>query len=137
MSLLLWLENGQQLSSSFLPHEPRQSHLWARRRRINSEHQLLATVAVGFVKTRFILVATSLFERIEWWSLLLTSIAGMIFLLAGLGMGLIVIWLWRTSAIFFFRRRRPRSEPSQMLVVRRLLLSGLTGVSFQLRGAVE
>ena len=136
MSLLL--ENGQQLSSSFIPHEPRRSHLWARRRRINSEHQLLATVAVGFVKTRFILVATSLFERIEWWSLLLTSIAGMIFLLAGLGMGLIVIWLWRTSAIFFFfRRRRLRSEPPQMLVVRRLLLSGLTGVSFQLRGAVE
>ncbi|EEF43294.1 sugar transporter, putative [Ricinus communis] len=53
--------------------------------------KLLATVAVGFVKTIFILVATFLLDRIGRRPLLLSSVAGMIFSLATLGFSLTVI----------------------------------------------
>ncbi|XP_012069681.2 putative polyol transporter 1 [Jatropha curcas] len=53
--------------------------------------KLLATVAVGFVKTMFILVATFLLDRIGRRPLLLTSVAGMIFSLATLGFSLTII----------------------------------------------
>ena len=52
---------------------------------------LLATVAVGFVKTIFILTATFLLDRIGRRPLLLTSVAGMIFSLGTLGFALTVI----------------------------------------------
>ncbi|GLT98071.1 hypothetical protein SLE2022_155950 [Rubroshorea leprosula] len=54
-------------------------------------HKLLATIAVGFVKTMFILVATFLLDRVGRRPLLLTSVAGMIISLATLAMGLTVI----------------------------------------------
>ncbi|KAJ9704832.1 hypothetical protein PVL29_003062 [Vitis rotundifolia] len=57
----------------------------------NDNDKLLATVAVGFVRTGFVLVATYLLDRIGRRPLLLTSVAGMIFSLAALGMGLTVI----------------------------------------------
>ena len=57
----------------------------------DDQMQLLATVAVGFVKTCFILVATFLLDRIGRRPLLLSSVVGMIFSLAALGMGLMVI----------------------------------------------
>ncbi|KAJ0010171.1 hypothetical protein Pint_34601 [Pistacia integerrima] len=53
--------------------------------------KLLATVAVGFVKTLFILVATFLLDRIGRRPLLLSSVAGMILSLATLGFSLTVI----------------------------------------------
>ncbi|KAJ3672975.1 hypothetical protein LUZ60_006349 [Juncus effusus] len=53
--------------------------------------KLGATVAVGFVKTLFILVATFLLDRIGRRPLLLTSVGGMIGSLAGLGLGLTVV----------------------------------------------
>ncbi|KAF8409939.1 hypothetical protein HHK36_002458 [Tetracentron sinense] len=52
---------------------------------------LLATVAVGFTKTAFILVATFLLDRIGRRPLLLSSVAGMILSLAGLGFSLTII----------------------------------------------
>ncbi|KAJ0009763.1 hypothetical protein Pint_34599 [Pistacia integerrima] len=52
---------------------------------------LLATVAVGFVKTLFILVATFLLDRIGRRPLLLSSVAGMILSLATVGFSLTVI----------------------------------------------
>ncbi|KAL9269002.1 Polyol transporter 5-like protein [Drosera capensis] len=59
---------------------------------ITSDNQkLLATVAVGFVKTMFILVATFLLDRTGRRPLLLTSVGGMIFSLATLGTALTVI----------------------------------------------
>lgn len=57
----------------------------------NKDMILLATVAVGFVKTVFILVATFLLDRIGRRPLLLTSVAGMIISLGSLGMSLTVI----------------------------------------------
>uniref|UniRef100_A0A5B6Z4S1 Putative Polyol transporter 5 n=1 Tax=Davidia involucrata TaxID=16924 RepID=A0A5B6Z4S1_DAVIN len=54
-------------------------------------HKLLATMAVGFVKTLFILVATFLLDRIGRRRLLLSSVAGMIISLMGLGLGLTII----------------------------------------------
>ena len=57
----------------------------------DDQMQLLATVAVGFVKTCFILVATFLLDKIGRRPLLLSSVVGMIFSLAALGMGLMVI----------------------------------------------
>ncbi|GLT52250.1 hypothetical protein SLA2020_255980 [Shorea laevis] len=57
----------------------------------SSTPQLLATIAVGFVKTIFILVATFLLDRVGRRPLLLTSVAGMIISLATLAMGLTVI----------------------------------------------
>ncbi|XP_044490997.1 putative polyol transporter 1 [Mangifera indica] len=53
--------------------------------------KLLATVAVGFVKTIFILVATFLLDRIGRRPLLLSSVGGMIASLAALGLSLTVI----------------------------------------------
>ncbi|KAL5562622.1 hypothetical protein UlMin_032369 [Ulmus minor] len=57
----------------------------------SSEHQLLATVAVGFVKTIFILVATFLLDRIGRRVLLLSSVGGMIVTLGCLSVGLTFI----------------------------------------------
>ncbi|KAG7035098.1 Polyol transporter 5 [Cucurbita argyrosperma subsp. argyrosperma] len=57
----------------------------------SSNEKLLATVAVGVVKTLFILVATFLLDRIGRRPLLLTSVAGMILSLTTLGMALTVI----------------------------------------------
>ncbi|XP_044507400.1 polyol transporter 5-like [Mangifera indica] len=53
--------------------------------------KLLATVAVGFVKTIFILVATFLLDRIGRRPLLLSSVGGMILSLATLGFSLTII----------------------------------------------
>ncbi|XP_048336907.2 polyol transporter 5 [Ziziphus jujuba] len=53
--------------------------------------KLLATMAVGFAKTIFILVATFLLDRIGRRPLLLSSVAGMIFSLATLGVTLTII----------------------------------------------
>ncbi|CAI0380447.1 unnamed protein product [Linum tenue] len=56
-----------------------------------NNEKLLATVAVGVVKTTFILVATFLLDRVGRRPLLLGSFAGMITSLATLGMSLTVI----------------------------------------------
>ncbi|KAI3803663.1 hypothetical protein L1987_31822 [Smallanthus sonchifolius] len=53
--------------------------------------QLLATIAVGFVKTTFILVATFLLDKIGRRPLLLSSIIGMIVSLMSLGIVLTII----------------------------------------------
>ncbi|XP_057963743.1 polyol transporter 5-like [Malania oleifera] len=53
--------------------------------------KLLATIAVGFVKTVFILVATFLLDKVGRRPLLLSSVGGMIASLAALGFGLTVI----------------------------------------------
>ncbi|KAL6497768.1 Polyol transporter 5 [Orobanche hederae] len=53
--------------------------------------KLLATMAVGFTKTIFILVATFLLDRIGRRPLLLSSVAGMVLSLVGLAIGLTVI----------------------------------------------
>ncbi|RDX68194.1 Polyol transporter 5, partial [Mucuna pruriens] len=53
--------------------------------------QLLATVAVGFSKTVFILVATLLLDRVGRRPLLLTSVAGMVLSLLTLGASLTII----------------------------------------------
>ncbi|KAB1199024.1 Polyol transporter 5 [Morella rubra] len=52
---------------------------------------LLATLAVGFTKTIFILVATFFLDRIGRRPLLLSSVAGMILSLGTLGIGLTII----------------------------------------------
>ncbi|KAL7002723.1 Polyol transporter 5 [Sarracenia purpurea var. burkii] len=57
----------------------------------NTDYKLLATVAVGFVKTIFILVATFHLDRIGRRPLLLTSVGGMIVSLATLGISLTII----------------------------------------------
>ncbi|XP_073292706.1 putative polyol transporter 1 [Primulina huaijiensis] len=57
----------------------------------NDTDKLLATMAVGFTKTIFILVATFLLDRIGRRPLLLSSMAGMILSLVGLGTGLTII----------------------------------------------
>ncbi|KAA0045928.1 Polyol transporter 5 [Cucumis melo var. makuwa] len=57
----------------------------------SANQKLLATVAVGFVKTIFILVATFLLDRIGRRPLLLTSVLGMIISLGTLGLTLTVI----------------------------------------------
>ncbi|PSS26093.1 Polyol transporter like [Actinidia chinensis var. chinensis] len=57
----------------------------------SQSHKLLATVAVGFVKTTFILVATFLLDRIGRRPLLLSSVGGMIVSLASLGIALTII----------------------------------------------
>ncbi|KVH93239.1 General substrate transporter, partial [Cynara cardunculus var. scolymus] len=53
--------------------------------------KLLATIAVGFVKTIFILVATFFLDKVGRRPLLLSSVAGMIVSLMGLGVGLTVV----------------------------------------------
>lgn len=53
--------------------------------------KLLATVAVGFTKTIFILVATFWLDKIGRRKLLLSSVAGMIVSLLGLAIGLTII----------------------------------------------
>ncbi|KAJ4868977.1 Polyol transporter 5 [Raphanus sativus] len=59
---------------------------------LETDHeQLLATVAVGIVKTSFILVATFLLDRVGRRPLLLTSVGGMVLSLAVLGTSLTVI----------------------------------------------
>lgn len=57
----------------------------------NADKVLLCTVAVGFVKTVFILVATFMLDRLGRRPLLLTSVAGMVVTLALLGLGLTII----------------------------------------------
>ncbi|KAJ6985492.1 polyol transporter 5 [Populus alba] len=57
----------------------------------SSNDKLLATVAVGFTKTVFILVATFLLDRIGRRPLLLSSVGGMVLSLATLGFGLTMI----------------------------------------------
>ncbi|XP_057980431.1 polyol transporter 5-like [Malania oleifera] len=57
----------------------------------SSNGKLLATVAVGFTKTLFILVATFLLDNIGRRPLLLTSVGGMVVSLVTLGAGLTVI----------------------------------------------
>ncbi|KAK6136782.1 hypothetical protein DH2020_029495 [Rehmannia glutinosa] len=57
----------------------------------NDTHKLLATMAVGFVKTVFILVATFLLDKIGRRPLLLTSVGGCCLCLASLAIGLTII----------------------------------------------
>ncbi|XP_010527590.1 PREDICTED: polyol transporter 5-like [Tarenaya hassleriana] len=57
----------------------------------SDNQQLLATVAVGFVKTVFILVATFFLDRIGRRPLLLSSVGGMVLSLLTLGMSLTVV----------------------------------------------
>ncbi|XP_038888508.1 polyol transporter 5-like isoform X2 [Benincasa hispida] len=57
----------------------------------SSDHKLLATVAVGIIKTTFILVATFLLDRIGRRPLILISVAGQTFSLAILGFSLTII----------------------------------------------
>ncbi|KAH6830632.1 polyol/monosaccharide transporter 5 [Perilla frutescens var. hirtella] len=57
----------------------------------NDRDKLLATMAVGLVKTLFILVATFLLDKIGRRPLLLSSVAGMIVSLLGLAIGLKII----------------------------------------------
>lgn len=57
----------------------------------SDDGKLLATVAVGFTKTIFILVATFFLDKIGRRPLLLSSVAGMILSLTLLGMGLTII----------------------------------------------
>ncbi|GLT58156.1 hypothetical protein SLA2020_310750 [Shorea laevis] len=54
-------------------------------------HKLLATIAVGFVKTTSILVATFLLDRVGRRPLLLSSVAGMVISLGTLAVGLTII----------------------------------------------
>ncbi|GKV19746.1 hypothetical protein SLEP1_g29970 [Rubroshorea leprosula] len=54
-------------------------------------HKLLATIAVGFVKTTFILVATFFLDRVGRRPLLLSSVAGMVISLGSLAVGLTII----------------------------------------------
>ncbi|KAF7126591.1 hypothetical protein RHSIM_Rhsim11G0174200 [Rhododendron simsii] len=58
---------------------------------ISKKHLLLATVAVGFIKTLSILVATFFVDRVGRRRLLLVSVGGMIVSLASLGTSLMVI----------------------------------------------
>ncbi|KAM2903325.1 hypothetical protein COP2_003152 [Malus domestica] len=57
----------------------------------SSNHKLLATVAVGFTKTVFILVATFFLDKFGRRPLLLTSVGGMVFSLMFLGVGLTIV----------------------------------------------
>ncbi|EOX98582.1 hypothetical protein QUC31_015098 [Theobroma cacao] len=57
----------------------------------SSNDKLLATVAVGFVKTIFILVATFLLDRIGRRPLLLSSVGGMVASLAAIAFSLTII----------------------------------------------
>ncbi|XP_027159934.1 polyol transporter 5-like [Coffea eugenioides] len=57
----------------------------------NDTDKLLATMAVGFTKTLFILVATFFLDKVGRRPLLLSSVAGMIGSLALLGVGLTIV----------------------------------------------
>ncbi|KAJ4850412.1 hypothetical protein Tsubulata_007071 [Turnera subulata] len=57
----------------------------------SDNHKLLATVAVGFVKTLFILVATFLLDRVGRRPLLLSSLGGMVVSLTTLGFALTMV----------------------------------------------
>ncbi|KAM6541752.1 hypothetical protein CsatB_006199 [Cannabis sativa] len=57
----------------------------------SDDQKLLATVAVGFVKTIFILTATFLLDKIGRRPLLLSSVGGMVLSLATLGVSLTII----------------------------------------------
>lgn len=57
----------------------------------SSDHKLLATVAVGIVKTAFILVATFFLDRMGRRPCILTSVAGQTVSLATLGFSLTII----------------------------------------------
>ncbi|KAG6588616.1 Polyol transporter 5, partial [Cucurbita argyrosperma subsp. sororia] len=57
----------------------------------SSNHKLLATMAVGFSKTIFILVATFLLDRIGRRPLLLASVTGKIVSLVTLGFGIMIV----------------------------------------------
>ncbi|CAK9315868.1 unnamed protein product [Citrullus colocynthis] len=57
----------------------------------SSNHKLLATMAVGFSKTIFILVATFLLDKIGRRRLLLASVSGKILSLISLGFGLLIV----------------------------------------------
>ncbi|KAI8554290.1 hypothetical protein RHMOL_Rhmol05G0087000 [Rhododendron molle] len=57
----------------------------------SNSHKLLATVAVGFCKTVFVLVATFLLDRVGRRPLLLSSVGGMIVSLGTLGTCLTII----------------------------------------------
>ncbi|KAG5547931.1 hypothetical protein RHGRI_013570 [Rhododendron griersonianum] len=57
----------------------------------SNSHKLLATVAVGFCKTAFVLVATFLLDRVGRRPLLLSSVGGMIVSLGTLGTCLTII----------------------------------------------
>ncbi|XP_076949105.1 polyol transporter 5-like [Bidens hawaiensis] len=58
---------------------------------VNDTPQLLATIAVGFVKTTFVSVATFLLDRIGRRTLLLSSVAGMIVSLMTLSITLTIV----------------------------------------------
>jgi len=58
---------------------------------VKDSPKLLASIAVGFVKTIFILVATFFLDKVGRRPLLLSSVAGMILSLMGLGIGLTII----------------------------------------------
>ncbi|KAI6677776.1 hypothetical protein NL676_038572 [Syzygium grande] len=66
----------------------------------SSDKKLVATIAVGFVKTMFILVATFLLDRVGRRPLLLSSVGGMIVSLASLGMCLTIIEHSRTKLMW-------------------------------------
>ncbi|TQD88965.1 hypothetical protein C1H46_025472 [Malus baccata] len=57
----------------------------------SSNHKLLATVAVGFTKTVFILVATFFLDKFRQHPLILTSVGRMVFSLMFLEVGLTIV----------------------------------------------
>lgn len=66
-------------------------HIFEKAGVTSSDHKLLATIAVGFCKTIFILVSTFFLDRVGRRPLLLASVAGMILSLTILGCGLTII----------------------------------------------
>ncbi|KAJ0726022.1 putative major facilitator, sugar transporter, major facilitator superfamily [Helianthus annuus] len=86
--------------------------------------QLLATIAVGFVKTIFILVATFFLDKIGRRPLLLASIGGMIASLTTLGFALTII---DHSEIFPLRLR---AQGCSMGVAMNRVVSGTIGMTF-------
>ncbi|KAI6677779.1 hypothetical protein NL676_038575 [Syzygium grande] len=66
----------------------------------SSDKKLVATIAVGSVKTMFILIATFLLDRVGRRPLLLSSVGGMIVSLASLGMCLTIIDHSRTKLMW-------------------------------------
>ncbi|XP_076929439.1 polyol transporter 5-like isoform X2 [Bidens hawaiensis] len=65
--------------------------IFEKARIVKDTPQLLATIAVGFVKTMFILVATFFLDKVGRRPLLLASVAGMIVSLMSLGFALTII----------------------------------------------